>query len=422
MKKIYQQINRCRICENTDLVPVLNLGTQFLTGIFPRTKKQIVPSGPLELVKCNDQGNLQACGLLQLRHSYNANHLYGEGYGYRSGLNNSMIKHLQSKVRKILAENFLNPGDLVIDIGSNDATLLKAYSQKNLKLVGIDPTGKKFKQYYLPHTHLIPDFFSAELVKKNFGSQKAKIITSIAMFYDLKKPIEFVRQIYDTLADDGVWILEQSYLPSMLEMTAYDTICHEHLEYYGLKQIKWMTDKVGLRIIDVELNSVNGGSFSVTVTKASPKIKRQSASVNQLLQAELEQKLHLIKPYQEFKRRVYQHRRQLKQTLKQLKSKRKKIIGYGASTKGNVILQFCGLSKKDIPYIAEVNQNKFGCYTPGTQIPIISEPEARAMNPDYFIVMPWHFRRNIISRETAYLNQGGRLLFPLPKIEIVESP
>jgi len=413
---MYTEIKRCRICGNTDLISIINLGNQYLTGVFPASKTESITSGPLELVRC--QGN-NCCGLVQLRHSYDHLEMYGDNYGYRSGINGSMVKHLNEKVAKIQDLVDLKKGDLVIDIGSNDSTLLRSYSKKDLNYVGIDPAGGKFKKYYQGHIKLIPDFFSSEIVTKNVGKKKAKVITSIAMFYDLEDPIDFAGQVYEVLADDGIWVFEQSYLPAMLKMNAYDTICHEHLEYYCLKQIKWITDKVGLKIIDVEFNLINGGSFSVIAAKSCAPYIQNTGLIGKILQKERNSGLDTLLPYEKFKERVYKHRNELNDFIRKVNKDGGRVLGYGASTKGNVILQFCDFTEKDIPFIAEVNSDKFGCYTPKTNIPIISEEEAKSMKPDYFMVLPWHFRDNIIERENAHLKAGGKLLFPLPFIEVV---
>lgn len=416
---MYSEIKKCRICANTELVPILDLGIQSLTGTFPKEKDEVVTSGPLELVKCKAEKGKKSCGLVQLRHSYDLKELYGDNYGYRSGLNKSMVGHLQKKVKKIEGMIDLKPKDLVIDIGSNDSTLLQGYSGKDLILLGIDPTGKKFSEYYPDRVHLIPDFFSAQSIRDVFPGKKAMVITSIAMFYDLESPMSFMREIKEVLSDNGIWVFEQSYLPRMIDANAYDTICHEHLEYYSLKQIKWMTDRIGFKIIDVEVSNINGGSFSVTVSKECSPYRPKNLVVEKILSDEESKGLNNFKPYEEFTRRVFRHRDQLLEFIQKLKSDRKKLLGYGASTKGNVILQFCKLTEKDIPFIAEVNENKFGCYTPGTLIPIISEAEAKAMKPDYFMVLPWHFRENIINREKEYLNSGGKLFFPLPELQVI---
>jgi hypothetical protein len=417
---MYKTIQQCRICGNSHLVPVIHLGEQALTGVFPKSKEDKITSGPLELVKCHPKNESdKVCHLIQLHHSYDSSEMYGINYGYRSGLNQSMVKHLQSIVQKILSIVSLKKDDLIIDIGSNDSTLLQSYSaNQDLQLAGIDPTGVKFKKYYPKHIQLIPEFFSAQAVNKNFPSKKAKVITSIAMFYDLESPIDFIKQIHEVLADDGVWVFEQSYLPAMLATNSYDTICHEHLEYYALGQIKWMMDKIGFKIIDVKLNDINGGSFRVTVAKKEFNHIAKSIVV-ELFEKEKKLLLDTLKPYHDFVKNVYQHKEELCKLINKIHQSGKKIFGYGASTKGNVLLQYCGLTTNEIPYIAEVNEDKFDSFTPFTHIPIISEKEARAMNPDYFLVLPWHFRKGILEKELTFLGSRGKFIFPLPKIEIV---
>lgn len=411
-KKMYQQINRCRICGNSNLEPVFDLGEQMLTGVFPRQKGADITAGPLRLVKCT--GGRQVCGLLQLEHSYDLEEMYGDNYGYRSGLNSSMVAHLHGKIKKIFKQVKLRKGDLVVDIGSNDSTTLQAYPSSGLILAGIDPTGFKFCDFYPPHIQLIPDFFSAGLLKERFAAKKVKVITSFSMFYDLEDPISFVRQIYEVLADDGVWVFEQSYLPAMLETNSYDTVCHEHLEFYALRQIKWMMDKVGFRIIDVEFSDVNGGSFSVTVSKANSEPSEELA-VERILAVEDDSGLDTLAPYREFALRVEKTKNCLLQFLKSAHAQNKTVGALGASTKGNVILQYCGLTGKDISFIGEVNSDKFGCYTPGSWIPIISEDALLARKPDYLIVLPWHFRKSFLENKKF---SGSRLVFPLPQLEV----
>jgi hypothetical protein len=330
-----------------------------------------------------------------------------------------MVDHLQQLVMKVLGRVSLKTGDIVLDIGSNDSTLLQAYPQgQDIHFAGMDPTGKKFKEFYPPHIQLITEFFSSANFKKEFRDKKARVITSIAMFYDIEDPLDFMGQVADILDDNGVWLFEQSYMPTMLEEGSYDTICHEHLEYYGLKQVKWLTDHAGLKIVDVEFNKINGGSFAVMAArKASP--LAESPEVGRVLAWEKNMRLQEIKPYLDFKDGVYRHRDMLRAKFREFKKQGAKVLGYGASTKGNVILQWCGLTVQDIACIAEVNKDKFGSFTPGTIIPIVSEHQAKLMKPDLFFVLPWHFRDNIITREKDYLDSGGRLFFPLPTLEVV---
>jgi hypothetical protein len=418
---MYREIAACRACGNKKLVSILHLGEQHLTGVFPRSRDQQITRGPLELVKCHGEPSDDHCGLVQLRHSYDLAEMYGENYGYRSSLNKSMVAHLGNIVRDLTARVPVGTGDLVIDIGSNDGTLLSHYPAGGATLVGMDPSAERFRKYYRSDIQLVVDFFPNGLKKAGLGDKKARIVTSIAMFYDLEDPIDFMRKVESVLADDGVWHFEQSYMPEMLRVNAYDTVCHEHLEYYGLTQIQWMAKRAGLKILEVDVNDVNGGSFAITVAKQASSHEPNAAGIAAILNSEKALGLDTLAPYEQFRDRVFAHRGDLLATLKRLKAKGKTVFGYGASTKGNVILQFCELGPDDLPCVAEVNSDKFGAFTPGSKIPIVSEKEAHARKPDYFLVLPWHFKRNLIEREAAYMKAGGHMLFPLPKIEVVPA-
>jgi len=409
----YSQIEKCRVSGSDNLVSVLNLGNQELTGVFPRTDHDPVTRGPLELVWCPESG------LLQLRHTYESSEMYGDNYGYRSGLNQSMVDHLTSKVAYLEKLVALKSGDTVLDIGSNDCTLLKAYKVLGINRVGIDPTGKKFAEYYPEDVKLVPDFFSADAYNAT-NSKPAKIITSIAMFYDLDDPVAFARQIEQSLAEDGIWHFEQSYMPSMLRLNSYDTICHEHLEYYSLRVVQTIVEAAGMKVVDVIMNNVNGGSFAVTATKKrNSSVRPNNAVIDWLLEQEDRMGINTPRPYRDFEERVFRHRDDLIRLIRALRDDGKTVLGYGASTKGNVVLQFCGFGTDDIPAIADVNPEKFGRVTPGTHIPIISEADAKKMNPDYYLVLPWHFKEGILRREKEYLSSGGKFIFPFPEIEII---
>ena len=409
---MYKKISSCRICGNKGLTNFLHLGNQMLTGVFPKEKdKERVSSGPLALVKCMGENS---CGLVQMQYSYSLSEMYGDNYGYRSGLNKSMVDHLHSKVSKIANSVKLNDDDLIIDIGSNDATTLKAYPQKKLDLVGIDPTGTKFNSYYPDNIKLIPDFFSSSLVKAKFGNKKAKVVTSFSMFYDLEEPLTFMKEVYEILDSKGIWIFEQSYMPKMLEMNSFDTICHEHLEFYSLHQIKYMTDIVGFHIVEVDFNDINGGSFSITVRKKIGD-EQDEEKIKKILHQEIESGLSSMKPYEEFANRIDIATKKLIHFVKTQRAKGKMIAALGASTKGNVLLQYCNFTEDDISFIGEVNEEKLGCFTPGTFIPIISEKELLSKNPDYLIVLPWHFKDFFINNKKF---SKTKLVFPLPEIEI----
>ena len=405
----YSATPHCRICASADLETVLDLGEQNLTGIFPKNRTDEVTSGPLRLVRCVGKGG---CGLVQLAHTYDLDEMYGEQYGYRSGLNRSMVRHLGNKVEWLQKRRPLSENELVLDIGSNDGTTLGFYPT-HVDRLGIDPTTEKFRKFHPPGITAAAEFFSAESFARLVGDRKAAIVTSISMFYDLPAPFDFVRDVASILAEDGVWHLEQSYLPLMLDTTSYDTACHEHLEYYGLTQLDWMFTRVGLRITQVDFNDVNGGSFAVTVEKGvghAPEV---------LALLEKERPLRDRETWIEFARAVEAHKRDLLALLHRLKGEGKRVFGLGASTKGNVLLQYCGIGPDLVEAIAEVNSDKFGSFTPGTLIPICSEEEALARKPDVFLVLPWHFRRVLLEAHASFVAQGGKLLFPLPRIELV---
>lgn len=412
------EIKKCRICGNPDLIPILNLGVQALSGRFPSEDEPDPPKASLELVKCNNTKDSNACGLLQLKHSVSPDEMYLHNYGYRSGINQTMRMHLKGIVQRVQEIVDLDAGDVVLDIGSNDATLLTYYKTPGLRRIGIDPTGEQFLEYYTEDIELISDFFNLSNYSSVSPDKQAKVITSIAMFYDLEAPMSFVEDIKKILHSDGIWVLEQSYMPRMLEMNSFDTVCHEHLEYYSLKQIDWMLRKKDLRIFDVEFNEINGGSFRIYACHNNSVFKSNQKKINQVFSNEENLKLDSELPYKEFNERVLRIKDDLYNFLTTEKAKGKSIYIYGASTKGNVLLQFCNIDHTLIIAAADRNPEKWGRRTPITNIPIISEEEARKAKPDYFLVLPWHFREEFIERERDYWTTGGKMVFPLPHVEV----
>ena len=408
-------IECCRVSGDPNLIPVLNLGNQALTGVFPKSPKESVSCGPLELVWC------PRSGLLQLHHSFDPKEMYGDNYGYRSGLNASMVMHLNAKANRLERMLNLQGGDLVLDIGSSDGTLLKAFQTKGLLRIGMDPSAEKFRSFYPDGIQLVSEFFSKESFFQAANRKNPRLITSIAMFYDLEDPQNFVQELADLLPEGGVWHFEQSYMPTMLRQNSYDTICHEHLEYYSLQPILRILERAGLTAIEVLMNSTNGGSFAVTAVKGKSPLPPDHRMIEWLLAEEDRLGLCSPAPFRAFEDRVFQHRESLRRLIGTLRADGKKVLGYGASMKGNVILQFCGFGLKELDAVVDVNPRKHGCYTPGTHIPIISEEEGRKMNPDYYLVLPWHFRDFILHKEAGYLARGGKMIFPMPEIEIVTA-
>lgn len=402
------KIIHCRSCKTKNLTKVYSLGKQSLTGIFPSKKNSKVTVGELSMVLCGK------CKLLQLENNFNPIEMYGDNYGYMSSLNSSMVSHLKLKSKQLKSKYKFNFNENILDIGSNDGTFLSFFSKK-FNLYGCDPTIKKFSKYYRKDIRQIQNFFSSKL----FGNKKFKLITTISMFYDVPDPLKFTKEISSILARNGIWHIELSYMPMMIKNTSYDTICHEHLEYYSLHSLKYLLDKAGLKIINLSFNQTNGGSIALDVTKKSSKYKKCEYLINWVLKSEKLNKYNTIKKQKNFFKACKTHKILLKKLIKNLKKEGKSVYGYGASTKGNVILQYCNLNSNEIKYIGEVNKFKFNRYTPGSKIKIISEQKLKKLKPDYLLVLPWHFKDNVIKKEKTYLNSGGKLLFPLPDIEII---
>jgi len=403
----------CRLCANDQLIDFFDLGSQALSGCFPGTGQASPPLAPLILCRCPN------CHLVQLRHSTDPAKMFTHEYGYQSSLNAAMSDHLHELQSWITDRYSVTTNDLVIDIGANDGTLLKAWSGFGVQRVAIDPILDKFTHLYPKDIQQIADFFTSKHIGGILAGRKAKIITSISMFYDLPDPNDFVAGIASALADDGVWILEQSYLPTMLARNSFDTICHEHLEYYALKQIEWLADRYGLIVLDVALNDCNGGSFRLALGNKDGPWPQNTAAIARTQAIETKLALDTPAPYSAFARRVGSVKSETMDLLQELKSEGKTIWIYGASTKGNVLLQHYGIDASLVEGVIEVNPEKFGHFTPGSNLPIRSETGILAENPDYFLVLPWHFRENILARGQVYLDAGVKFIFPLPNLEVI---
>jgi hypothetical protein len=405
------QICICRLCKNSNLRELLDLGSQSFTGIFPSSQAESVPIGPLTLMRCGD------CGLVQLSHNFEKELMYGDNYGYESSLNSSMVDHLRQISRSLLEISQIKPDSVVLDIGSNDATFLNFFNDLNVNRIGIDPTIKKFKSKYTSDICQVEDFFSKDSFFQ-VSNKKASIISSISMLYDLEDPIEFAKELWECLEDDGVWFFEQSYLKLMVENLAYDTICHEHLSYFSAGTIKRLLDESGFYVFQAETNLINGGSIAIFAKK---KLKGEEHCIEfkQLLETEAREGMQTFEFYENFVDEISEHKSELISVLTKLKDDGKTIMGLGASTKGNVLLQYVGIDSSLISKIGEVNPEKFDCFTPGTLIPIINENDALSQSPDYFLIIPWHFKETFMIKTQEFRAAGGKLIFPLPKIEIV---
>ena len=403
-------IQACRICGENTFLEILDLGNQPLSGVFPKYTESDPPTGELILLFC------ESCTLVQLSRNFPLDDMYGENYGYRSRLNSSMQNHLERKISRLVRKFKIEKTQTIVDIGSNDGTMLNAIADEGFELVGIDPTIQKFSEYYDTRIYKIPDFFTRELLSTRFES--AALITSISMLYDLPNPVKFALDVKESLARDGVWHFEQSYLPSMISSVSFDTICHEHLEYYSLSSIKALLDKASMRIIDIEFNSVNGGSFAITACRVE---STHTAKPEVAFFIEREKALNSSgkSALENFKNSVAMSLSDLRNFFDFCETSKASVAGIGASTKGNVLLNALGLDAGNIFSIFDVNEDKKDCVTPGSRIPIIIENHTNKIEADFAFVLPWHFRSHMENRYSEYLSDGGKLVFPLPRFEIV---
>ena len=416
----YTTRRSCRVCGNRTLEPVLSLGKMCVSD-FPRRPTPPPPRIPLDLVLCDHAAG--GCGLLQLRHTVSSEHLY-RNYWYRSGVNQSMIDALGEIAAS--TERIARPSgdDLVVDIGANDGTLLRAYAGPDLRRVGFEPARNLKRYNQAGTTHIFADFFNLAAWRRKFGTQKARVVTAIAMFYDLEDPNAFVSGVRELLAADGLFVIQMTHLPTMFEANAFDNICHEHLEYYSLLALENLLHRHGLAVCDVSFNEVNGGSarFFVCHEGMDSTLRLPRGAKQRVVAARAEErrlKLHTMAPYFAFQRRIAGIRDDVRGLVARARREGKRVFAYGASTKGNTLLQLFKLGGAEIGAAAERNPEKWGRFTVASGIPIISEAAARAANPEYMLVLPWHFIKEFREREDAWLRGGGRFVVPMPKFQLL---
>ena len=398
-----KKIKHCLLCKKKKLKSIFSLGNLFVSNFVNRNKIKKGIRAPLNLLYCKN------CSLIQLSHIAPQEIMYKRFYWYRSGVTKTMKDGLKDLYKESLKFVKLKKNDVVLDIGANDGTLLNYYKNKNIKTIGCEPANNLKKYLVKKCNFTINDFWNKKnldkiLIKNKL--KKPKIITAIGMFYDLEEPNLFIKDAADSLAEDGIFIAQLMCLKSMIEKNDLGNICHEHIEFYSLKSLKYLFENNGLEIFKIDENDINGGSYRIycrKFKKGSIKLKNEN----------------VLKMMKDFVKRVELNKIKTVNFIKKETKKNKKFFLYGASTKGNTVLQYYGLNSSLIKYAAERSPEKWGKFTIGTGIKIISEKQARNLKPDYFFVTPWGFIKEFQKREKKWLNKGGKFLLPFPKLKII---
>lgn len=406
------KIKKCRICVSKKFFYLFSLGKLSFTGKFPKNLKDRIPRDYINLIMC------KKCRLVQLDRNFNPNYLYSKDYGYRTGINSTMTKHVHLVANEAIRLAKLKRNEYVLDIASNDGTLLNFYDKKFIT-VGIDPIIEKYKKYYKKINFKVSNFFSYNILKKKKLNFRYKIISALSVFYDLKNPNSFISDIKKILHKEGIFVLEHADLLSLFKYSLFDTICHEHLEYYSSKIIIDLMKKYKLRVFDIKNNDINGGSSRYLICHKDAKFRINKKKIDKILRQEKKLKLEDKNSYYNFYKKINLIKYKTRKLIDNLLSKGSIIHGYGASTKGNVFLQYLDISTKKIPFIAERNPLKFNKYTPGNYIKIISEKESRKKKPNYYLVLPWHFKNEILKREMKIRKLGTKFIFPLPTLKVI---
>ncbi len=415
MTNEYTVITKCRICSNNSVNEILKLEPQYIATTFvtdnennPMAKIKI----PLTLILC------KKCGLVQLKETVRPDLLY-KNYFYRTAINDTMKRDLQDVVNYAVENVKTESNDIVVDIGANDCTMVSMYPD-HLKRFGIEPATNIDWSNVSKSITVVNDYFSKDIVLKATNYKKAKIISATAMFYDFDDPNVVTKDIKDILHENGVCVIQVSYLlDTIRDMNFYDVV-HEHLEYYSLKSINYLMERNGLKVIDATTNFVNGGSLRVLVTHEDSR-RPKSKRYQEILDEEEKWNLEELDTYVQYEHKIKDIIKKSREFIVNEIENGGTVIGLGASTKGNVLLQICRIGKDLLPYISDRNKEKVGLHTLGTDIEIISEEKARKINPSAMLVIPWNFKEEILSREQNFIQNGGKMLFLMPKPYIVDN-
>jgi len=400
-----RKIKKCRLCSNKKFIRIHDFGNHYVSNFVSKNNINKGIRAPLNLIYCNN------CKLLQLEHSAPQEIMYKKFYWYRSGVTNTMKVALKDIFLKIKKMSLLEKGDTILDIGANDGTLLKYFKNSGFTTIGCEPAKNLTKELKLNSNYIINDFWKFKYLKDildKYRLKKPKVITAIGMFYDLENPSKFISDAAKSLDDDGIFVAQLMCLNSMIKQNDLGNVCHEHLEFYSYRTLKFLFENNGFKIMKIEENEINGGSYRIFCKKNIKKsiVYKEKTSLNDI---------------KKFVKRVKENKKKCLNFLEKCQIKGENVFIYGASTKGNTLLQYYGINSKMISFAAERSPEKWGKFTIGTGIKIISEKKARNLNPNYFFVMPYGFIKEFIVREKKWLRNGGKFILPYPNFRILNK-
>jgi len=417
---MFDEIACCRACGNPRLAELATFGELHLPGALLAPETGRAPMVPLELVRCDDSGN-DGCGLVQLRHRMDCAELTAAGYGGRSARHPATVRHLAGIAERLRRHVSLGHTDVVVDVGSNDGTLLSCFPPNAAMLIGMDPSAGHFRRQYRADVQIVPLPFSPDALRDRLGGKKVKVLTAVGVLQSLEDPLAFFKGIRQLLDDDGIACVEQPYLPPMVKDNAHDAIRPEHSAYYTVRQLLWLAEKAQLKVLDVFTNDAEGGCVAVTLARATSTRGRPPSALRWYLETEAARKLDDPATWVEYRRRSDEQKRRLHDLLDGIRANGETVVGWGVSAAGNTLLERAGLGADRLARIASSDPGDVGRVTPGTGIPVISEIEARSLKPDYLLVLARHFRGDLLRGLEEFLLAGGKMIFPLPEVEIVTA-
>ena len=414
MTGIARNINKCRVCGSEDLVPYLDLGMMPLVNRYlSRPDADAAePRFPLKVLLC------RGCSLSQLSVVVDPKVLFSE-YDYYSSISQTFQRHCELLAESLKREMNLTPDDLVIEIASNDGCMLSKFKALGMRVRGVEPAKNLAKVAEARGLPTLCEFWGSDAAKTVEASDgKAKVVVATNVLAHVDDLHGFIRAVKEVLHPQGVFVFEVPYMVHFIDRTEFDTTYHEHLSYFLLRPLQRALEANGMRVIDALEFAIHGGSIRVIAQIEGGNLQPKS-SVQELIRLEQEKGLFDTAAYFLCAERVKLIREELSVFLKGLKARGRKIAAYGASAKGNILLNYCGLGPETIDFVVDDTPAKQGKFYPGNHLPIVSKDALQREKPDYLLLLAWNFADELMKNTAEYGLLGGRWVIPIPALQVV---